>query len=67
MTFEQELKDQLELLKLDAEHYDNGTMITPKGMAARLCLLFHHKCPCHSLLVQTGRANVLFYDAALAM
>jgi SEC-C motif len=61
---EQELNDQLELLKLDAKNYDAGTEIAAKSMAAKLRLLFHDGGSCHSLLRQTDKSDVLFYDTA---
>ncbi len=44
----QELKDQLELLKLDTINYDAGKEITAKGMAAKLRILFHDGGSSHS-------------------
>lgn len=62
---EQELRDQLELLKSDAANYDAGTEIAAKSIAGRLRVLLHDTPKSRSLLGQLGKKDgTLFHDTA---
>jgi hypothetical protein len=61
---EQELNDQIELLKLDLANYDAGMEIAAKGIAAKLRVLLHDSRTCHSLLGQIGKNVALFHDTS---
>ena len=65
---EQELREQIELLKVDAANYDAGMEIAAKSIAGRLRVLLHDTSNSHSLLGQTGRKNgTLFHDTTQAV
>jgi hypothetical protein len=61
---EQELTDQLNLLKLDVASYDAGNEISAKSIATRLRVLLHDTELSISLLTQTGKKGGLFHDTA---
>ena len=61
---EQELNDQIELLKLDAANYDAGREIVAKSLAVKLRILLHDTTNSKSLLGQLGKKNKQFYDTA---
>jgi hypothetical protein len=63
---EQELNDQLELLKLDVVNYDAGKEITAKSIATKLRVLLHDHNNSHSLLGQLAKKG-MFHDTALEM
>lgn len=61
----QELREQLELLKLDVDHYDGGRQIVAKNIAARLRVLLHDTSRSRSLLQQLGKKDgALFHNTA---
>jgi SEC-C motif len=64
---EQELKDQIELLKIDVANYDAGKEIVAKGIATKLRVLVHDTERSYSLLGQISKKGILFHDTAHEM
>jgi len=64
---EQELNDQLELLRLDVANYDAGKEIVAKSIATKLRVLVHDTEKSHSLLGQLSKRGILFHDTANEM
>lgn len=64
---EQELDQQLTLLKVGAENYDKGTELVAKTMATTIRVLVHDTSASHSLLGQLGRKGGSFVDTATEM
>lgn len=58
---EQELKDQLSLLRSSCERYDQGLEAAAKHLALTLRLLLHHHGQSRSLLEQLGMRATRFY------
>ena len=61
---EQELKDQMSLLKNSCDSYDSGLEAIGKHIALILRVLFHHHGQSRSLLEQLGLRDNDFFDSA---
>ncbi|MDC0660921.1 hypothetical protein [Marinobacter sp. SS21] len=61
---EQELTDQIALLKNSCQSYDSGLEAIGKHIALILRVLFHHHGQSRSLLEQLGLRNKRFFDSA---
>ena len=61
---QQELKDQISLLKNSCNSYDSGLEAIGKHIALILRVLFHHHGQSRSLLEQLGLRDNKFYDSA---
>lgn len=60
----QQLRDQLELLKMGCDHFDEGKQVAAKHIALNLRVLLHQTPKSHSLLQQLGLRDGHFIDTA---
>lgn len=64
---EAHLADQIQLLELSAENFDQGTTAEYRRLAVGIRVLVHHTSKSHSLLSQLDRGDISFEDTALPL